>query len=214
MSRRVVEAKTVEENTDMVAYRQPRTFTPEEYLELERKSHYKSEYLDGQIYAMSGGSPEHSMITVNVSREVSLGLKGKPCMTFSNDTKVRTGTANLFSYPDLTVVCGEPRYHDAKRDVLLNPTLIIEVLSSSTEGYDRGEKFMDYQCISSLQTYVLIAQHQARIEQFVRQSNNDWLLSNVTGRDQNLYVASIDCTLALSEIYDRIAFPAVPDMVS
>ena len=195
----------------MVAYKQQsRTFTPEEYLELERRSNYKSEELDGQIYAMSGGSPEHSIIANNVGAELRAQLKGRPCTTFNSDMKVRTSPAGLFAYPDVTVACGELRFHDAHRDLLTNPIVIVEVLSSSTEAYDRGEKFLNYQAIASLQTYVLIAQHQARVEQFVRQPNGDWLYSPVTGRDQSFHIASIDCTLALSEIYDRIAFPVPP----
>lgn len=194
----------------MVAWRQPQLVMPDEYLELERKSNYKSEYLCGQIYAMSGGSFAHSTITLNIGSGIHARLLGTPCQAFSTDAKVRTTPTGLFAYPDVTVVCGELVYHDEKRDVCVNPTLLVEVLSPSTEGYDRGAKWAQYQTIASLQTYVLVAQHTPRVEQYVRQPNDDWLLSTVTGMDGSLYLASIDCTLALRDIYDRVEFPPAP----
>ena len=194
----------------MVAYKQSRTFTPEEYLDLERKSHYKSEYLEGQIYAMSGGSLNHGATGANVIIAIGKRLPGTPCRIFSSNVKVRTTTDGLFTYPDASIVCGDVRFHDDKQDVIVNPIVLVEVLSPSTEAYDRVGKWEQYQTIDSLQTYVLIAQHQARVEQYARQPNGDWLYSPVTGRNQSLYIASIDCTLALSEIYDRVEFPAPP----
>ena len=194
----------------MVALQIPRLYTPDEYLELERKSNYKSEYLAGQIYAMSGGNPMHSFIAANVSGEIHARLKGSTCRTFNSDLKVRTTPGGLFAYPDVTVVCGELRCHDDRKDVCLNPTVIVEVLSPSTEGYDRGAKWAQYQTIASLQTYVLVAQHTPRVEQYVRQANGDWTFSTVSGMDGSLYLASIDCTLALRDIYDRVEFPVLP----
>lgn len=192
----------------MVAAAQPqkRLYTPEEYLALEREAEFKSEYFHGEIYAMAGSSPEHSTITINISREVSLQLKGKPCQAFSNDMKVRTTPTGLFAYPDLSVVCGEPRFHDSKRDVLVNPTVLFEVLSSSTEAYDRGKKFAQYQEIESLTDYVLIAQDEPRIEHFRRQPDDQWLLTVATGLASKIRLASIECTLSLSEVYDRVKF--------
>ena len=189
---------------------EPRLVTPDEYLEAERKSNYKSEYLAGQIYAMPGGNPMHSFIAANCTVEIGSRLKGTPCRTFTSDLKVRTTLNGLFAYPNVTVVCGELVYHDDRRDVCLNPTLIVEVLSPSTEGYDRGAKWAQYQTIASLQTYVLAAQHEPRIEQYVRQPNGNWMLSIVTGMEGSLHLASIDCTLALRDIYDRVEFPPAP----
>ncbi len=194
----------------MVGWRQPQLVTPDEYLELERKANYKSEYLCGQIYAMSGGSFAHSTITLNIGSGIHVRLIGTPCQAFSTDAKVRTTPSGLFAYPDVTVVCGKLIYHDEKRDVCINPTLLVEVLSPSTEGYHRGAKWAQYQTIASLQTYVLVAQHEPRVEQYVRQSNNEWLLSTVAGMDGSLYLASIECTLALRDIYDRVEFPPAP----
>ena len=183
----------------MSALRQSlRTFTPEEYLELERQSNYKSEYLEGQIYAMSGGSPMHSLIAANITGELRTQLKGKPCTTFNSDLKVRTTPEGLFAYPNVSVVCGELLYHDEKQDVCINPTVIVEMLSPMTEAFDRGRKWAQYQAIASLQTYVLAAQDQARVEQYVRQPGGQWLLSSVAGLENSLYIASLDCTLALS----------------
>ena len=198
----------------MVAHRLPQPLTrctAEEYLEEERRAEYKSEYRDGVIVAMSGGSRAHSVITVNITAEVRARLKGKPCQAFSNDMKVRSGIGELYSYPDLSVVCGEPRFHDDHTDVLLNPTVIVEALSPSTEAFDRGRKFARYQRIASLMDYVLIAQDEPRVERYARQEDGQWLLSIAVGLEAVLSLPSIDCSLPLSEIYDRVPFPAAPD---
>jgi len=192
----------------MVAVQQNPHYTPEEYFASEREAEFKSEYLNGEIYAMAGSSPEHSTITVNVSGELRAQLKGKPCRVFSSDMKVRTDADGLFSYPDVSVVCGEPRFHDEHRDVLVNPTLIVEVLSPSTERFDRGRKFAQYQQIESLTDYLLVAQDEPRVEHYVRQEGGRWLLSTATGREDTLHLASIGCTLPLSEVYDKVDFPA------
>lgn len=180
--------------------------TPEEYLAREREADFKSEYLDGDIYNMSGGSPEHSTITVNLTGELRAQLKGKACQVFSNDMKVRAGTGRLYAYPDLSVVCGTPRYHDERADVLLNPKVIFEILSPSTELFDRVKKFDRYQQIETLTDYVLISQDKPRVEHYARQQNNRWLLEINIGLDAVMDLSSIDCTLALVEIYDRIEF--------
>ena len=185
-------------------------FTPEEYLEFERKAEFKSEYLDGQIYAMAGASPEHSAITFNLSVEVGIGLRGKPCQGFSNDTKIRTSYSGLYSYPDLSVVCGEPVFHNDKRDVLINPKVIFEVLSPSTERFDRGTKFLRYQTIDSFTDYVLIAQDEPRVEHFIRQEDGSWRYVVVRGMESKLTIASIDCAVALAGPYDKINFSEAP----
>ncbi|HZP84547.1 MAG TPA: Uma2 family endonuclease [Chthonomonadaceae bacterium] len=192
------------------AQQRKRYYTPEEYLALERDAEFKSEYLDGQIYAMSGGSPEHNSIAVNVASELRTQLKDKPCRVFSSDMKVRTSLLGLYSYPDVTVVCGAMRFHDEHRDVLTNPTLIVEVLSPSTEAFDRGKKFANYQRIASLTDYVLIAQDEARIDHYVRQPDDQWLLSSAVGLDAKLVLVSIGCTLLLSEVYDKVELPPLP----
>jgi len=188
---------------------QPRRYTPEEYLELERAAEFKSEYLDGQIYAMSGGSRTHARVTFNLYVQVGSQLK-PPCFGYSNDMKVRTSYSGLYAYPDLIVVCGEPVFLDDKTDVLLNPKVIFEVLSPSTETYDRTEKFFRYQMLESFTDYVLIAQAEPRVEHFARHPNTGWVFNYVKGLDTSLRIDSIDCTLELARIYSGIEFPETP----
>lgn len=180
--------------------------SPEAYLERERAADDKSEYLWGEMYAMAGSSPEHSIITVNLTGTMFALLKGRTCQAFSNDMKVRTDPRGLYAYPDLSVVCGEPRFHDEKRDVLTNPTVIIEVLSPSTEAFDRGRKFAQYQTIDSLSDYLLVAQDEPQVDHYARQPDNRWLLTPARGIEARVALVSIDCRLALAEIYDRLAF--------
>ena len=198
----------------MVALRKPqeRVYTSDEYLELERKSNYKSEFLAGQIYAMSGGSPKHSRIGANLIKKIGNQLEEGPCHVYTSDLKVRTTAQGLFAYPDVTVVCGNLIFHDEEEDIIVNPTLLVEVLSRTTEAYDRGRKWAQYQSIASLQTYVLVAQDMARIEQYTRQPDDTWLLSTVAGMDRSIYLASIDCTLALSEVYAGVDFNPPPSV--
>lgn len=196
-------------------------YTEAEYLALERESEERHEYLDGRIYLMAGESPEHGEICMNLSRIISTQLLGKPCRARSKDTKVRSGpvlkaqrsTKGLYSYPDLLVVCGEMQFHDKHRDVLLNPKVIIEVLSPATEAFDRGEKFLRYRTyLESLTDYVVVAQSMALVEHFTRQPNNQWLIAaTATELSQSVALTSIDCVLRLNEVYDRIVFPAPAD---
>jgi Uma2 family endonuclease len=190
--------------------------TVEEYLARERQSEERHEYLDGFVYAMAGESQEHGIISVNLVRELSTKLRGGPCQTFTKDTKVRCGpdpqsqrsTKGLFAYPDLVVVCGERRYHDEHRDVLLNPTVILEILSDTTKDYDRGEKFERYRTwLPSLAEYVVIHQTQPRIEHHQRQPTGQWLLTTFDGLDAVLNLPALACSLALRDIYEGVAFP-------
>lgn len=199
-----------------VAQTEPR-YTIEEYLALEREAEERHEYLDGYIYAMAGESPAHADICTNVVREVSTQLRGTPCRVRSKDTKVRSGpapthrrtTRGLFSYPDAVVICGEPQYHDEHRDVLLNPSVIIEVLSESTEAFDRGAKFLRYQTWSpTLSDYLLVSQLGPIVEHFARRGDGTWSYAVYQGLAQSVPINSIDCTLKLADIYDRIVFPA------
>jgi Uma2 family endonuclease len=198
----------------MAVLLKPRKFTPEEYLILERGADFKSEYYYGEIYAMAGGSPQHGAIAINLGSEVRASLKGKPCQAFSSDLKVRTRPDGLFAYPDVSVVCGELQFHDAAKDVVTNPTVIFEVLSESTEAYDRGRKFQDYQLIETLTDYVMISQNEPCIEHYVRKPNDKWLLTTTKGLQGQVFIASIECTLLLSEVYDKIDFPLAGEQVS
>jgi Uma2 family endonuclease len=186
--------------------------TPDEYLAAERESPVRHEYLAGRIYAMAGESLQHSQIGVNLIREVSQQLKGRECQALSPNMKVKTGDAGLFSYPDLTVVCGKPLFLDTNTDVLLNPTAIFEVLSPSTEAYDRGEKLFRYRnFIETLMDYVLVSQRRALVERYSRQPNGQWLYVSVDGLSSRIQIESIGCTLELSEIYARVEFPEIPE---
>ncbi|MBA3715836.1 MAG: Uma2 family endonuclease [Pyrinomonadaceae bacterium] len=184
------------------------TFTPEEYLSLERPSEIRHEFLDGYVYAMAGESPTHSTICFNLAVTVGSQLKGSTCRGYSPNMKVRTGSNKLFAYPDLMVVCGEPVFHDDQRDVVVNPTVIFEVLSRSTEAYDRGEKSLRYGTqINSLLDYVLVAQDKPHVEHFSRQPDGSWPNTIVEGLTSSLNLPSINCQISLADVYDRIDFP-------
>lgn len=181
--------------------------TPASYLAFERAAEERHEYDNGVISAMAGESTDHSRICINIAREVSTRLKGKPCEAFSPNMKIGIGAATAkFYYPDLSVVCGAPRYHDRHKDVLLNPVVIIEVLSPSTEKKDRREKFQDYGRIESLQEYVLIAQDRPFVEHYVRQADG-WRYTAYADLHEAIRFAALDCAVELAEIYDRVVFP-------
>lgn len=178
-------------------------YTAEEYLTLERSASCKSEFHDGQIYLMTGASREHNLITLNIAGELRNQLKKRPCEAYINDMRVKAAEARSYHYPDIVVACGTPQFEDAHVDTLLNPTLLIEVLSPSTEAYDRGGKFAHYRKIPSLQEYLLVAQDQPSIERYLRQGDV-WILSEAVGLDAAMSLESIDCMLSLREVYDKV----------
>ncbi len=180
-------------------------YTPDQYLTLERQAETKSEYFAGEIFAMAGATRERSLIVANLTRDLGVQMLDRPCEVYPTEMRVKVDETGLYTYPDLVVVCGEPRFEDAHVDTLLNPTLIIEVLSPSTEAYDRGRKFAQYRRLPSLREYLLIAQDQPRVEQYLRQPEGQWLLSEAeTG---TLSLPSIQAELSLAEIYRKITFP-------
>ncbi|MFM8330535.1 MAG: Uma2 family endonuclease [Candidatus Methylumidiphilus sp.] len=188
----------------MSAILAPKTYTAEEYLAMERNAvHGKYEFVDGHIFAMVGASREHNLICVNIARELSIQLKNRPCEAYVNDMRVKAASAKSYYYPDITIVCGKPELEDGHNDTLLNPTVLIEVLSPSTEAYDRGGKFANYRHIASLQEYMLVSQDQALIEHYVRQQEA-WLLTETTGLDGVVNIKSVGCVLALREVYDKV----------
>ena len=189
-----------------LAQRHP-VFSVKDYLDFERYTPEKHEFLDGSVYAMAGESPTHSTICFNLYTNIGSQLRGKRCRGFSPNMKVATNDKGLYSYPDLAVVCGKPVYHDEKGDVLLNPTVIFEVLSPSTESYDRGEKFLRYtNFIETLQDYVLISQDEPLIEHYAKQENGGWKKTEIRGLDANLRLDSVECEIPLDELYDLIEF--------
>lgn len=191
-------------------------YTIEEYLAMERESEERHEYIDGLVYAMAGESPAHGDICVNLIREISTQLRGTPCRVWTKDAKVLSGPAikssrslkGMFSYPDLVVVCGEPKFLDKRRDVLLNPQVIIEVLSPSTELFDRGDKFRRYLRYNpTLTDYVLVSQSLPAIDHYRRLPSGEWAYTTADDLEGSLNISAIDCVLRLSEVYDRVTFP-------
>ena len=179
--------------------------SPEEYLEMERQAEIKSEYIAGEIFAMAGASRSHNLIVRNISRGLDPQREGQACGVYTNDMRVEVDPTGLYTYPDAVVVCGQPQFKDANEDTLLNPTVIMEVLSDSTASYDRGEKFEHYGTLPSLTDYLLIAQDRAAIEQRVR-TDRGWQLAFHYGLDAVVPLPSIGCALPLSDVYDRIEF--------
>lgn len=178
--------------------------TPEEYLAIERAAEYKSEYFDGEVFPMPGASRRHNLISMNVGATLNLQLKRRPCEVYPSDMRVKIPATGLYTYPDVVVVCGEPQFEDAQVDTLLNPTLLVEVLSESTEGYDRGKKSENYRTLPSLMEYLLIAQEKYHVEHYARQADNRWLLTETKSPADTLHLAAISCELALTDIYDKV----------
>lgn len=186
---------------------QPKTYlTSDQYLAIERDAEYKSEYYNGEMFAMAGASEQHNLIAVNVAGELRSQLKGRPCKTYGSDMRVKVQSSGLYTYPDIVVVCGEAWFDDDHRDTSANPTVLVEILSKSAEAYDRGERFAQYRRLESLKEYLLIAQDRYRIEHFVRQEHGQWLMSEASDHESVPHLSSIDCTLALTEVYDKVAF--------
>ena len=179
--------------------------TPEEYLVMEREAAFKSEYRDGQIVAMPGASHKHNLIAGNIFGEIYVQFRDRTCVVYVNDMRVKVSDTGLYTYPDVVVVCDEPRFDDNHFDTLLNPTVLVEVLSPSTENYDRNDKFLSYQTLESLQEYILVSQNGVHVEQYICQDGK-WILREFRSLDDVLQIASIECELALRAIYAKIKF--------
>jgi Uma2 family endonuclease len=190
----------------MSSERKPR-LRPEEYLALERSAQERSEYLDGDMVGMSGGSRKHNLIVTNIVSELRSQLKGRACEVYPSDMRVKVSATGLYTYPDVVVVCGEPQFEDTNVDTLINPVIVVEVLSDSTEAYDRGAKFGHYRKIESLVEYVLVSQEEFRIEHYVRQTAGQWTRSETRGLTGSLDLTSIQCQARMTEIYDRVQLP-------
>ncbi len=182
--------------------------TSEEYLVIERDCELKHEFFRGEMFAMSGATRAHCAITFNLARHLGNQLADRNCTAFVNDMRVKVSESGLYTYPDGVVTCEEPRYEDDQFDTLLNPQVIIEVLSKSTESYDRGKKFEHYRQIGSLRDYVLIAQDRPHVERFSCREDRQWLLADVSGLDAKLELPTIDGSLALADLYAKVQFPA------
>jgi Uma2 family endonuclease len=181
------------------------SYTPEQYLALERQASHKSEYVNGGIFAMAGASKEHNQIAFNLAGELHSQLKNGPCLAYVTDLRVKVSTTGLYTYPDVAALCHEPDFEDAQMDTLLNPSVIIEILSPSTEAYDRGDKFAHYRRLPSLIEYVLINQDKIRVEHYIRQ-DRQWVLTEMDRLDDTLCLISIQCQIPLREIYAKVGF--------
>lgn len=192
---------------------QPKPFITEEmYLEQERQSTTKHEYYNGTIYAMAGASEQHNLIALNIAAALHALLRGRTCRAYPSDMRVKVMRTGLNTYPDFSIVCGQSQFTDAaKRDTLINPTVIIEILSPSTERYDRGMKFQHYRTINAFQEYILVSQDKYQIERFVRQENNEWVFSEAIGIEATLPISSIQGSLALRDVYEEVAI--IPEIV-
>lgn len=182
--------------------------SPEEYLAREREGDQleKSEYRDGKIIPLSGASRWHVLIVTNIVSELHQQFYNRDCLVFSTDLRVRAGEGTLYAYPDVAVVCDEPQFTDEHQDVLLNPALLIEVLSTSTRDYDRGEKFARYRAIDTLEEYVLVDQEKPHVEHFARQPDGRWILSETDNMDATIELTSVEAELTLAEMYYKVDF--------
>ncbi|HLG17817.1 MAG TPA: Uma2 family endonuclease [Blastocatellia bacterium] len=176
----------------------------EEYLALERNSEFKSEYFAGQVFAMAGGNRRHNLVAGNLNRILGNQLLERPCSVYNGDMRVKIASIGKYTYPDVSVACAEEQFEDAEEDTLLNPVVIIEVLSKSTEVYDRGKKWEHYQRIESLREYLLVSQAPYRIEQYVRQSDGSWSYRQYDGESQVVTLESVACSLPLAEVYAKL----------
>jgi Uma2 family endonuclease len=190
----------------IMSTRAERLYTADEYLTLERASGHKSELVNGRIYAMTGANWPHNKIVSNIVRHVGARLEGRDCSVVSNDQRVKVSRTGMYTYPDVVALCGGPQFDDAYLDTLLNPAVIFEVLSRSTELYDRAEKFSHYRKIESLREYILVAQSEVHVEQFVRHGDH-WMLSELTEPSDVLRIDALDCKIPLGLIYSQIEFP-------
>ncbi len=182
--------------------------TREQYLRQERRAEFRSEYHRGRVVAMAGTSRNHSRIVSNISISLGVQLRGRPCNNYSSDLRVSVRGGERYLYPDVVVTCGEEQFEDAELDILVNPLVVIEVLSPSTEAYDRGAKFLYYQSIPSLREYVLVSQTVRRFEVYRKQPDGSWLYQSFPFSPPPLVLQSIDCTLTFDEIYDKVEIEA------
>jgi len=180
-----------------------------EYLRSERLADTRSEFFDGELFAMAGGTRSHSLIQTNLLRELSSRLKATDCVAYNADLRVKVEATGLLTYPDVSVVCGEQRFLDEQEDTLLNPGVVVEVLSDSTEAYDRGKKFENYRQIPTCREYLLVSQKEPRIEQFIRQANGEWTLKEAAGLSAEIKLPSLGIVLQLREIFAKVQFAPV-----
>jgi Uma2 family endonuclease len=183
----------------------PNSFlTPEQYLEIERKAEYKSEYFNGEMFAMAGAKEAHNLVVINTGSALHRQFRSRPCRAYTNDMRVHVPSTGLYAYPDVIAVCGEPRFLDEQRDNLLNPAVIVEVLSPSTETYDRSRKFEHYKSIESLSEYLLVASDRMHADLYTRQPDGRWLLTSADKLEDSLTLESVGAQLTLADVYEKV----------
>lgn len=189
----------------MTAKLKPKFISPEEYLQMERESFEKHEYFNGEIFQMAGSSEEHATISSNLNISLGIQLKKRPCKSYQSDLRVHIPATGLYTYPDVIVVCGKPQLlDDAYLDTLINPIVIVEVLSPSTADYDKGAKFDHYRTIESLQEYLLVWQDKKRVAHYTKQNDGSWILRDFIGEEALIELTSIECSLEMDDIYDKV----------
>ena len=186
---------------------QPNSFlTPEQYLEIERKAEYKSEYFNGEMFAMAGAKRVHNLIVSNLVARLNQQFRSRPCEVYPSDMRVHVPATGLFTYPDVIGVCGSPHFIDDREDTLLNPGLIVEVLSPSTEAFDRGRKFEQYKSIESLREYLLVASDRMHADLYTRQPDGRWMLTSADTLESVLTLESVGAQLNLADLYEKVEF--------
>ena len=194
----------------MIVAQRAQRITETEYLDLERHAEFKSEFFAGEVFALSGGTPLHSQIATNLAAELRNQLKGKRCVPYNSDLRLKVEASGLLTYPDLSVVCGPLQLATGTDDTVVNPTVIVEVLSDSTEAYDRGKKFENYRLMPSLREYLLVSQKEPRIDQFIRQENEQWLLREAAGLEATLALPVLEIKISLAEVFAGVEFAPAP----
>lgn len=186
------------------------SLTPAEYLAIERKAEFRSEFYKGEMFLMAGGSPQHSLIKANLIRVLGNLLVGGKCRVYDSDLRVRIDATGLYTYPDATIICGDIQYdvNDVKKQTVLNPTLLVEVISPGSEAYDRGKKFDHYQTIATLREYLLIGYESPKVDRFARNDDGTWTLTTRSGLEQTLDLISVPGTLSLNDLYANVEFPS------
>jgi Uma2 family endonuclease len=196
----------------MTAQPKPRRLTEAEYLSIEREAEVRSEFYAGEMFAMAGGSPAHNTIKENLVGELHGRLKGGPCRSFSSDQRVKVAPTGPYTYPDILLVCGPVQYDPADGNTLTNPQVLIEVLSPGTAEYDRGTKFRHYQKLESVQEIVLVSQDRPKLERFVRQSDDTWVLATFDDPAGSFSLATVPVTIPLTDVYRDVTFPENPPL--
>ncbi len=179
-------------------------YSVEEYLRIERNGSAKHEYRHGEIYALAGSSAAHNIIQVNLLTSLGPQMRKRPCTVFPSDMRLCIPRSQIYVYPDVSVVCGKTEFEDTEMDIVLNPTVMIEILSQSTERYDRGKTFQLYRSSASLQEYILVAQDEVHVDRFIRQTDGNWLLISHEARGDVVHLDAIGCDLALEDVYDNV----------